>query len=158
MTGRGQEVVSASLFEYVTDYAAAVASGAGELDRIHGTHALVVFTENFVVQFSMNFLGTRIAGFSDRSAREMRQERRRLESGENHLAAQSLMLSLESLFHVLPEFSYGNSSDDAEAFHNEYFPDLLRDIVAWLAEFEPDGGSLTAARESLDAYCDALGM
>ncbi|QIM22384.1 hypothetical protein G7075_16595 [Phycicoccus sp. HDW14] len=155
--------IAAALFDYVTDFAAEVSSDSSLVYRVRGDTQTVTFVENFLAQFSGNYLGHEISGFSYRSRDELIQGRRKLEreaskeGAPQTTAAQALLYELEQLCTLVRDLSYGNADDDAESFHNEYVPDLLAAAVEWLEECQ-DVGALEAARSALDEYREALGI
>ncbi|WP_270886889.1 hypothetical protein [Pedococcus sp. 5OH_020] len=152
-------LIEATLFDYITEYAADIeASRVNVSDAIRGDDVLLIFAENFVAQFSKNFLRRDIVGFTSRSKVEMTSARRKLQKSPRSLKAQSLMFHLEPLFSLVPELSYGNSEDDAQAFRLEYFHELLQKIVDWLSEEESEAAALAAAEESLRVYEKAMGL
>lgn len=152
-------LIEETLFDYITEYADDIkAHRVNASDAIRGDDVLLIFAENFVAQFSMNFLHRHIVGFTSRSKVEMTSARRKLQKSQRSLKAQSLMLHLEPLFSLVPELSYGNSEDEAHAFRLEYFHEFLQKIVDWLAEQGTEAASLAAASDALRAYEEAMGL
>lgn len=155
--------VAPQLFDYVTDFAADVSQDSSLVYQVRGDTQTVTFIENFLVQFSGNYIGREITGFSFRSRDELIQSRRKLEreaqkrNTTQNTKAQAVIYELEQLCILIRDTSYGNADDDAESFHHEYVPDLLTAVVDWLEECQDDD-ALDAARGALDAYREALGI
>lgn len=142
-----------SLFDYVVEYAAEIDSGKeSTTGPIASQSRLVIFLENFLVQFSSGYLSRRIEGFNDRSQAQLTAERRRLESVEGTGAAQRLIFHLEPLCSRLSEISYSNSEQDAEEFHLDYVPGLLDRILAWFEECAAEQALTTATSAAAATY------
>lgn len=164
MTSKSQQdIIAVELFEYITDYTQELeANKASITDAIDGDHMLVLFSQNFLEQFSKGYLSTPISGFNDRSRRQLRQRRRTLEKGQASAgdkteAGQKLIFHLEPMCDRISEISYGNSEIDAEEFHYVFFAELLELIVAWLEETSKAGQELRdTAQASLEAYQRAI--
>ena len=160
ISSRLNEIVAASLFDYVFEYAKDLEHGrATVLTPIDGESALIVFAENFLAQFSKGYLKQSIEGFNSRSQNQLRNARRRLErrtSGKPTAAAQSLIFHLEPLCDLIPEISYGNSEIEAGEFHIYYFVELMNRIVAWVEEFPVADSLREAAQNARRSYNDAI--
>ena len=92
-------VISLTLFDFVSDGASEIEKRGGDLPRVRGDANLVLLCENFLAQFSTNYLGTiNINGFDPTGRAEITRHRRALEAKANTKAAQVLILQLEPLF------------------------------------------------------------
>jgi hypothetical protein len=151
--------IEPSLFELVTDYSDWLASGDNSVSEpLEKDNDLVIFAENFLLQFSRAHLRQKVTGLNERSEKQLVAERRRLQGEANTDKAQLLIFHLEELCSKVGEISYSNSEVDAEEFRLQYFPDLLARIIAWLEEITAAQNIKTAAIKALSQYNLAIGQ
>ncbi len=151
--------ITKKLFEAVIDYCEELDSGSRTIeDELDKVHPLVVFVENFLEQFSTAHCRQRIVGLTDRSAKQLLNERRRLKRRHGRPAAQRLIYRLEQFCGQVEEVRYSSSEADAEDFHLQYFPSLLERIVDWMDELANDAETRQKADEARNAYNNSVGL
>lgn len=105
MTGAKKAPVAPELFEAVDEYANSWSELDEDARSLRRNHRLVVFTENFLEQFSSAVLGDLIATLSDASRKQLVKLRRRLERHDEHAERQLLMFRIEAICSFFPELS-----------------------------------------------------
>jgi hypothetical protein len=144
--------IAKELFSAVIEYCEELESGRkSPEDGIGKNNPLVFFVENFLEQFSSGFCRQKIVGLTDRSSRQLINERARLERKSELPETQRLIYQLEQM-------SYSTSESHAEDFHLQYFPYFLDRVVGWLEEVEAEDDLLDAATEALDHYNSSVGL
>ena len=150
-----KHVVSPALFGQVIRY---VGDGRPDVESIDSDNMLVGFAQNFLEQFSRNYLGKEIVGFTNRSAEQLRSVRRSLAARENTEPAQLVIYSLEPLCTRIPEIEYSDSRSDVDDFHEWLIPELLAKIESWARLSLGDPLVHAAADEAVVAYRLAFGV
>jgi hypothetical protein len=150
--------VEPSLFKFVTTYAEGLAAGKISPNaKLKVTAPIIVFCQNFFLQFFENVVGkpiTSIGTASKRVAATVMVTTKDTAPGEEL----ALVQSFEELCDIYPDvlaLGYGGSVASFAKFHERFIPRLLERIDAW-AQTTTDDGLKSAAAESRERYEAAL--
>ncbi len=150
--------VEPTLFELVQKYAKDIIEGRVKAgDRLKRTTPIIVFCQNFFLQFFENVFDHPITGIDLQSKLEAARLRIGTAGKENE-SKRLLIAQFESLCDLWPDalgFGYGGSKGAFMEFHKRYLPRLLDRIVTWAATVKEEP-LIEAAKAARDAYKDAL--
>lgn len=150
--------VQPQLFELVTAYAADLASGRVDPTKpLKMTTPVIVFCQNFFLQFFQNELGTDILGVDETSKRIAARLAISIEGEGGRPATLALIAWYEDFCEMFPNvlaLSYGGSRGFFLHFHQEHVKRLLDRAARWSVERRYD--SLTpVVEDARDVYSAA---
>jgi hypothetical protein len=159
MTEQGAKpFVEPTLFELVQKYAKDITEGRVKAgDRLKRTTPIIVFCQNFFLQFFENVFDHPITGIDMQSKAEATRLRIGT-NGKDNDSKRRLIAQFESLCDLWPDalgFGYGGSKGGFVDFHKRYLPRLLDRIVSWAATVKNEP-LVEAAKGARNAYNDAL--
>ena len=153
-----EHVIAPALFDAVHDFIDKVRAKPGDLPKgLTGSHPLVVFWENALVQFG-NYLGKKIEGANPRSWDQLKRARQEQPNDEVGLATQRVILLFVDLCRRIPEAAYNADRADVGWLHRELTPKLLEALVQW-SEAIGDrtlGSAIKSASDDYASFWDSL--
>lgn len=142
--------VASELFEYVVEEAARLEQEKSAIGKhLDSDSPIIVFCENFFLQFFENVVGYTITGVDPENKERAARQRRKQPRAAG--AVRRLISQFERLCEVYPDLFGSGPADDVRDFHEQYVPRLLDRIAEWA----DDAGMpplLAAANNARDTY------
>ncbi len=152
-------LVEPLLFRRVIAYADAIRANQVDIDKpLANTTPVIVFCENFYLQFFENVLGTEITGINDSSQKLAARLRRKLKRNKDAVHQRRLLALFEALRNLWDEIrgeGYGFREHDFDDFHHEFMPQFLSQIFQWSLTVD-DEELVSAVRAAEGAYGEVL--
>jgi hypothetical protein len=157
-----EHIVQPSLFDRVTEYSSNIADGDVEpKEALSETSPIIVFCENFFLQFFKNLTGRTVVLSKSETAKELSvRSRRRRKGGElvHSATTRRVFVAFEELCDMWDDvhgLSYGLVTREFVDFHESLLPKLLSAIVEWTSELG-DEELHAAAVAAEEAFADVV--